>query len=127
MMRGRWERGWLVCPMCAGLRMHTQAEHRELVRVIRHPLQPELWGEDDYMVASKGHHQPARFLAAIQADAEVAWALDLLDNPELAEDQVRHQWRRWVRAKVEGEWGGWWKQVAEPGPGVAPFTVVDLP
>lgn len=47
-MRGRWEEGraWLVtstgdeqiqftCPLCAGRRMHTRAEHDQLAAAVR--------------------------------------------------------------------------------------------
>lgn len=132
-MRGYWPRGRFVCPLCAGLRFHPLAEHRALVRLIRHPLEVEVWGEDDLVVVSKGHHPPGRFLAAIQADDDVAWALDLLDNPELDEDLVRHQWLRFIPGRdLDGEPSGRWWEWDPPGPGVparglVPFTVVDLP
>lgn len=117
-----------MCPLCAGQRMHTRAEHRQLVAAIRHKLQPEVWGDDDHEIVSKGHHPPDRFLAAAQEDADVAWALDLTDT-DPADLRVKHTWRRYIpRSRWdEGERVGAWWEADGPGPGVCPFTVAALP
>jgi len=125
-MRGTWERGigGYVCPLCATRRYHTRAEHRELYRTIRYPLQVELWGEDDFTIVARGHHQPARFLRCATSDDDVAWALDLADTDELTEDAVRHEWRRYA-GKQDGT--SMYKPAAGPGRGVFPVTLVDVP
>jgi len=108
--------------------MHTRAEHRRLVAVIRHKLQPEVWGEDDVEIVSRGHHPTDRFLAAAQEDADVTWALDLTDvNPD--DLRVTHTWRRYVpRTRWDGgeRVGAWW-ETDGPGRGACPFTVAALP
>jgi hypothetical protein len=127
---GRFESamGGYVCPLCAGQRMHSPVEHRQLVAAIRHKLQPEVWGDDDHEIVSRGHHPPDRFLAAAQEDADVAWALDLTDT-DPAELHVAHTWRRYVpRSRWdEGERVGAWWETNGPGPGACPFTVAALP
>jgi hypothetical protein len=130
---GRFEQareGGFVCPLCSGQFMHNRAEHRQLVALIRHPLAPEVWGDDDQEIVSRGHHPAARFLAVLRQDADTAFALDLLDIDDPADSlTVSHVWRRYRPRsfREDGEWRGAWWTCDGPGPGACPFTVVRLP
>jgi hypothetical protein len=120
-----------TCPLCYGQRMHSGIEHRNLLALIRHPLEFEVWGDvdDGFQIISRGHHPADWFIARIRTDPELAWALDLADIDDPKDLTVEHLWRRYrPRSRYEdSEWHGAWWDCAGPAPGACPFTVVMLP
>jgi hypothetical protein len=86
----------------------------------KYPLDPcpirEMQGNDLLGYYSKGHHEPAAFVAA----AEEAWG----DRCDAA--QVRHGWRRVAIGSFDDEWMHWLAVAEAGGRGAFPVTIIEF-
>jgi hypothetical protein len=133
---GRWEPGpaW-TCPLDAGRRLHTRAEHRALTGRIMFPLVLQDWTDPDGYeehgtFVSVGHHPAARFWAAVAADTDGAEAMTQAVDYGVTLDlvPVQHVWKLWRPGYLyeDGEPVGHWRDVPRGTGGAVPFTVVEL-